>query len=170
MKQLDLTRRLAITALLVALIFIGTYAIQIPMPFSQGGLIHAGDLVFFTVCLLFPPKQAALAGAFGMGLFDLLSPYAIWAPFTFVIRLVMGFVISTIAQDSDKFIRQALALIVGLPILIGGYYVAEAVLYGNWITPVHSIGGNFSQWLIGAGGSLPLTKVLRSIPSINKLR
>lgn len=170
MNKSNITLGLAITALLIALIFIGTYAIQVPMPFSQGGLIHAGDLVFFTVCLLFRPKRSSIAGAFGMGLFDLLSPYAIWAPFTFVIRLIMGFAISSVAGQGDKISRNLLALLVGLPILIGGYYAAEAILYGNWIAPVKSITGNFSQWLIGAAGSIPLSRILYNIPALKNMR
>ncbi len=170
MNKPNVTLSLAITALLIALVFIGTFAIQIPMPFSQGGLIHAGDLVFFTVCLLFSPRRSAIAGAFGMGLFDLLSPYAIWAPFTFVIRLIMGFVISTVAGKSGKVSRYLLALIVGLPILLGGYYLAEAILYGNWVSPVRSIPGNLGQWLIGAAGAIPLSRILYSIPSLKNMR
>lgn len=170
MNKTKLTQGLAITGLLIALIFIGTFAIQVPMPFSQGGLIHAGDLVFFTVCLLFGPRRSALSGALGMGLFDLLSPYAIWAPFTFVIRLIMGFVISGAAGDGRKVSRNLFALLLGLPILLGGYYIAEAILYGNWIAPVQSLSGNLAQWLIGAAGSLPLSKVLGTIPALRRMR
>ena len=47
--------------------------------------------------LLLGSKKATAASAIGMCLFDLLSPYAIWAPFTFVIKGIMGFIAATIA-------------------------------------------------------------------------
>ena len=34
------------------------------------------------VSILFGPKKGAVAGAIGMGLFDLISGWTLWAPFT----------------------------------------------------------------------------------------
>ena len=161
---------LTLIALLIAIVFVTTYLVQIPMPFSKGGLVHVGDVAFFTITLLFGSRIGAIAGGVGMGLFDLLSPYAIWTPFTFVIRFVMGIIIGRIAHSGDShgdsIKKNVVALFAAMPVLIGGYYVAEAILYGNWIAPVSSISGNFGQFSVGFFGGLALNKVLGSLKII----
>lgn len=164
------TSELTLLALLVAIVFVSTYLVQIPMPFSKGGLVHVGDVAFFTIALIFGSRIGAIAGGVGMGLFDLLSPYAIWAPFTFVIRLLMGIIIGRIAHSGESvgqdIKKNIVALLASMPILIGGYYVAEAILYGNWVAPVSSISGNIGQFAVGFFGGLALSKVLSSLKII----
>ena len=76
-------RDLALGGILTALVFIGTYFIQIRLPISvNGGLVHLGNVVLFTAAILYGPRQGAVAGAFGMGLFDILSGWMAWAPST----------------------------------------------------------------------------------------
>lgn len=168
------TKELTLLALFVAIVFVSTYLVQIPMPFSQGGLVHVGDVALMSIALLFGARVGALAGGLGMGLFDLLSPYAIWAPFTLVIRLAMGYVIGKISHSGGSrgrnFKRNVLALLAALPILLGGYYVAEAIIYGNWIAPVQSLSGNFGQYSAGFIGSLALSKVMGGISGMSKLQ
>ena len=92
------TRDLAETSLLIALVFIATRFINIRLPLaSTGGLVHLGNTMLFIAAIVFGKRKGAIAGAFGMGLFDLLSEWAIWAPFTFVVRGVMGYIIGSIA-------------------------------------------------------------------------
>ena len=43
--------------------------------------------MLFIVSIIFGPKKGAIAGAVGMGLFDLVSGWTLWAPFTIVARL-----------------------------------------------------------------------------------
>ena len=82
------TKDLVQTALLVALVFIATKFINITLPVgASGGLVHLGNTMLFISAIVFGPKKGAAAGAFGMGLFDLLSEWAMWAPFTFVISI-----------------------------------------------------------------------------------
>ena len=107
-----------------------------------------------------------------MALFDILSPYAIWAPFTLVIRLLMGWLIGTISHGKKSYGRNTprniLALLASLPLLIGGYYVAEAILYGNWIAPLQSVSGNLGQYIVGFIGSLALNRILGSLATVKK--
>ena len=97
------TRDLAETSLLIALVFIATRFINIRLPLaSTGGLVHLGNTMLFIAAIVFGKRKGAIAGAFGMGLFDLLSEWAIWAPFTFVVRGVMGYIIGSIAWSGNK--------------------------------------------------------------------
>src|SRR5690242_5709507 len=93
-------KEIAISGLLIAMVFIATMFINIRLPISiNGGLIHLGNVILFTVSIVFGKKKGAIAGAFGMGLFDIVSGWAAWAPFTFVIRGVMGFLVGSIANS-----------------------------------------------------------------------
>ena len=85
-----------------------------------------------------------------MGLFDLLSPWAIWAPFTLVIVGLMGFVVGLISEKKKGFGWSVFAMLMALIIKIVGYYFAEVIIYGNWVTPFTSIPGNIIQVFVAA--------------------
>lgn len=101
-KQQSKTFDLVITAILIALVFIATF-INIKLPImAKGGLVHLGTAMLFTIAILFGPKKGAIAGAFGMGLFDIFGGWLIWAPITIVARFFQGFIVGKIAYMSGK--------------------------------------------------------------------
>lgn len=160
------TRDLVESALLVSLVYIATRFINIRIPMTaSGGLVHLGNVMLFISAIVFGPKKGAIAGAFGMGLFDLLSEWAMWAPFTFVIRGIMGYIIGKIAWSKDKkgnsMILNIGAIVVSAIWMIFGYYIAEGILYGNWISPVASIPGNIIQIVVGLIIGIPAAKALK---------
>jgi len=148
------TKDLVLTGLLTAIVFSATMFINIRLPISiNGGLIHMGNIALFLTAFLFGKKKGAIAGAFGMGLFDILSGWTAWAPFTFVIRGVMGYVIGSISHANNKegvnALYNIIAIIAGGIWMMGGYYMTEVILYGNWMTPATSIPGNIVQIVFG---------------------
>ena len=178
---------LAITALLTALVYVFTAFVNIRLPITaNGGLIHLGNVPLFIGAILFGKRVGAIAGGVGMALFDLLSGWTIWAPFTLVIVGLMGFVVGLICERRNKFGRyiaaiaaaptstpsfaarwlfgassaytiswaggssafgavSAAAIAAACAIKVAGYYIAEAVIYQNWIAPAASIPGNLVQ-------------------------
>ena len=93
------TYYLVINALFIALTLVATWLINIRLPFmGSGGLIHLGNVPLFVAAMLFGRKTGAIAGAFGMGLFDLMSGWTAWAPFTFIIVGCMGYVVGLLAE------------------------------------------------------------------------
>ena len=87
-------QELVITALFIALVYVCTWQINIRLPFmGTGGLIHLGNVPLFIGAFLFGRRTGALCGAFGMALFDLMSGWAAWSPFTFVIVGLMGYTV-----------------------------------------------------------------------------
>lgn len=160
------TRDLSESALLIALVFIATRFINIRLPLaSTGGLVHLGNTMLFISAIVFGKRKGAIAGAFGMGLFDLLSEWAIWAPFTFIVRGVMGYIIGTIAWSGNKkgesITTNIFAVIISGVWMIFGYYVTEMILYGNHAKAILSIPGNITQIVIGLIIGVPIAKVLR---------
>ncbi len=93
-KSRSTTYMLVINALFIALTLVATMFINVRLPFmGSGGLIHLGNVPLFIAAMMYGRKTGAVAGAFGMGLFDLISGWTAWAPFTFVIVGTMGYVI-----------------------------------------------------------------------------
>lgn len=160
------TKDLVETALLIALVYIATRFINIRLPIAaSGGLVHLGNTMLFVAAIVFGSKKGAAAGAFGMGLFDLLSEWAMWAPFTFVIRGVMGYIIGKIAwsngrEGNNMLVNIAAIIISGVWMMIG-YYITEGILYGNWVSPMMSIPGNITQIVVGLILGVPIAKALK---------
>ena len=91
---------LTVTAIFVALTYIFTAFINVRLPIAaNGGLIHLGNVPLFIGAIIFGKKTGAIAGGVGMGLFDLLSGWTLWAPFTFVIVGLMGFTVGKLTED-----------------------------------------------------------------------
>ncbi|MED4224766.1 ECF transporter S component [Neobacillus cucumis] len=153
------TRAIVINALFIALTFVATMFINIRLPImGNGGLIHLGNVPLFIAALVYGKKTGAIAGAFGMGLFDVVSGWAIWSPFTFVIVGTMGFLVGLIAEKAtgNRVLASTLAIVVALIVKIVGYYFAEVILYGNWIQPFGSVPGNFLQVAVAGIIVVPL--------------
>jgi uncharacterized membrane protein len=153
------TQVLVINALFVALTLVATMFINLKLPIAgNGGLIHLGNVPLFLAAFVFGRRTGAIAGAFGMGLFDLISGWTIWAPFTFIIVGAMGYVAGLIGEKvpGKRAVIYSIAVIAALLIKIVGYYFAEVVLYGNWIAPFGSIPGNVLQVVFAGLVVVPL--------------
>ncbi len=157
------TRLLAITAVFTALTYVFTAFVNIRLPIAAaGGLIHLGNVPLFICAIIFGKKCGAIAGGIGMALFDLLSGWTAWAPFTLVIVSLMGYAAGAIAQHHRGLKWNILAVSAACVIKIAGYYIAEALLYGSWITPAASIPGNLIQIATAAVIVLAVIEKLRS--------
>ncbi len=136
---------IAYTAVFTALVFVFTMLVNVKLPFGNGGLIHLGNVPLFICAMILGKKAGAVSGAVGMGLFDLISGWVLWAPFTFVIVGLMGYAVGKITENKKTVPRYTLAFLVALVIKIVGYYVAEWIIYGNIVAPLQSVPGNIIQ-------------------------
>lgn len=138
--------------MLSALTFVATMAIHVPS--WNGGVIHLGDSMIFLTAVLFGKKYAAISGALGMTMFDILSGYSVWAPYTFVIKAVMGFIAGSIAymggSKGENSYKNALGMFLAGIWMILSYYAAEVMITGNLVSPVASMTGNTIQFGAGA--------------------
>ncbi|WOV87525.1 ECF transporter S component [Sporosarcina oncorhynchi] len=160
---------LILTSMLIALVFVATLLLNIKLPITaNGGLIHLGTAMLFIVSILFGPKKGMIAGAVGMGLFDLVSGWALWAPITFFSRGIQGYLVGKIAwsngRNGNSFGFNLLATIVSTPFMIAGYYIGEAILFKSWIIPLASIPGDIVQTVIGLLVAIPVCVLLKKTP------
>ena len=81
---------ISMVGIFIALNFVVTYWIQIPIP-ATGGYINIGDVAVMFTALLFGPIIGGIAGGVGPMLADAFSPWVIYAPATLVIKGIEGF-------------------------------------------------------------------------------
>ena len=155
---------ITITAVFIALTYVFTAFVNIRLPIAaNGGLVHLGNVPLFIGAIIFGKKTGAIAGGVGMGLFDLLSGWTAWAPFTFIIVALMGFAVGAITEKHHGIGFDALAVGVACIIKVVGYYIAEVILFGNWLAPVTSIPGNLVQIGVAAVIVLIVVEKLRAV-------
>lgn len=140
------TRRLCVTALFAAIIYVFTAYIHVP---SHTGYTHVGDAFLYLAACILPAPYAAAAGAIGAGLADLLSGYGIWAPGTVIIKALTAFFFTN-KKASIVNKRNLLGILPALVLCVGGYYLYEAIITANFVTPALGIPGYLTQVALSA--------------------
>lgn len=166
MQANNRTFQIVLAAMCVTLVFVATLFLNIKLPIAaNGGLVHLGSAMLFIVAILFGPKIGFIAGAFGMGLFDLVAGWTLWAPFTFFTRGLQGYIIGKIAwkHNGQSTGWNIAAILISLPFMLLGYYICELVLYNSWIIPFASIPGNLVQNGVGLLVAIPVAIALKRL-------
>lgn len=143
--------RLAITALMLSLVMLGTMLLRMPIPLTEG-YIHLGDAMVFLSVLTLKRKDAALASGIGSALADVLGGFAMWAPWTLVIKASMAIVASSIlntGKEKGARLRYITAMASAGILLTAGYYIAELIMYGNLLAALIGIPWNIGQFAVG---------------------
>ena len=102
-------RKLTIGGLLGAVIALCTAYVSFPI---AGGYFHPGDAMVALSGIMLGP-YAALPAAIGSCLADLLAGYTIYAPFTFVIKGLMGLIAGWGCGSDKVTARPAFMLLLG---------------------------------------------------------
>ena len=152
MTSEEKTGKLVLTALMTCLVLLATYMIRIPSPFTQG-YVHLGS-----------------------GLCDLLGGYAAYAPWTFIIKGLMGFIMGVFIERALKkkkhhmkigsvpVIEIAGMVIAGIEMVIG-YAVVDGVLAGNMISGLLGAPFNVAQFTVGLILAVILAMALYKTPA-----
>ncbi|WP_114571952.1 ECF transporter S component [Exiguobacterium flavidum] len=165
------TLHLILTSMSIALVFVATFFIRVPTT-PSGGLVHLGTAMMFIIALVLGPKKGAASGAIGMGLFDIVSNYTPWAPGTIIARGLQGYIVGKIAwsggRQGDSILFNIIGMVLSMPVMLGVYYVHEAILLSSWIAPMKSIPGNIAQNLVGLAIAIPVAIALKKTPFFKK--
>jgi uncharacterized membrane protein len=161
------TTQLVFSAIMMCLITIATMFIRVPIPFTQG-YAHLGDAMIFLAVLILGWRYGAVVAGIGSMLADILGGYAVWAPWTLCIKagmaIIMGIFIARALKKerSQRFLLfvEVIGMILAGIWMSGGYYIAEAVIYGNWATPALAIPWNIGQFTVGMVVAITLAAAL----------
>lgn len=139
-----------ITAVFIALTYIMTAFIQIPIPLGYANL---GDSMILLACFMFGPWVGCIAGGAGASLADVLTGYPIWAPSTIIIKVIIALiacVIFSLRKDGVKLysVQTFIGSIVSMLFMAFGYTVAGAILYGSIASGLASTPGLLAEGVI----------------------
>ena len=160
-EKSDNTLIFVTTAMMTAMVMIATTFFKIP---NAMGYIHLGDGFVLLAAIILPKKYACFAGGVGAGLADIYGGYAVWAPWTLAIKIVMVLIVQLFFDFLTKRASNGkhIAKIAGIPFAelfayvlavlwtVSGYYVAQGFISGNWIAPVADVPGNVLQAAVGS--------------------
>jgi uncharacterized membrane protein len=121
--------RVGIIAAFATLAFVGTTVIRIPIP-ATGGYFNLGDTFVMAAALLYGPWVGALVGLIGPAAADAIGfPQFILA--TGIVKFCEGGLVGLLAGNPSRraIYRPIPALAVGVVVLVGGYFVFEALIY-----------------------------------------
>jgi len=134
MKKIT-TKKIVLTGLMIALVFLVTFLpfLRIPSPI-KGGYYNIGDSVVMIAAILLGRNFGFAAGAIGSALADIAVGGVIFAPITFVVKGIEGYVVGMISNDKSGKTRSSIwlitAVIVGAAIMVAGYFIAESTILG----------------------------------------
>lgn len=156
------TKNIAITALMIALIFVGTFSIRFPNP-ATGGYFHMGDSMIFTGVIILGKRNGSIAGALGGALADLLCGATIWIIPTLFIKFIMAWIMASMIEKKFNPITGA---ILGGIFQIIAYTIVEAYLF-TWPAAWGALLGLTMQTLIGFLIFIVLFKTLQTTKLFN---
>lgn len=173
MKTRNNTFKIVMTALMMCLIMVATMFIRIPIPGTQG-YVHLGDAMIFLSVLILGWKYGALAAAFGSMLADIIGGFAMWAPWSFAIKgimaLILGLIVMKFAGGGESSGKRFMGVEIAAMVIAGAfmaaaYYVAEGVMYGNWLAPILGVPWNIGQFVAGMVISVLISTALCKTPA-----
>ncbi len=150
-------RKLTYGGLIGALVFLGTYILSFPIP---NGYLNLGDGIILISSVILGP-YAAVPAAIGSILADFSSGYAMYIPFTFVIKALVAFVPAMLLKGK-KISWKTLIFPFTLAelIMVSGYFIADTILWdlgGIAAVPFNLLQGLFGL-IIGTFGSIMVLK------------
>ncbi|WP_125982216.1 ECF transporter S component [Loigolactobacillus iwatensis] len=159
MRQKNSLRAVIFTGLFAAIIFIGISVLRIPVPALVGRpFIHFGNALTVLAILFLGARNGAIAGAVGLGGFDLLNGYAATSWLTVLEVLVIALVVHTTYRlfkfDDRTSHIVTIGIVAGVTKIFTSYLVSivEALMAGTL----------FKVAVVSAFFSLPAT-VINSI-------
>ena len=167
------SKRIAVLALMTALIAVATYAIRIPMPATEGYL-NLGDAFVLFCGVVFGPLSGLLAGGIGSALADLVGGYAQWILPTFLIKgaegaLAGGLFFLLKKGGLRRFVGAGISVVVPAFEMVVGYFFASWIMKGSAAVAWTSVPGNAAQGGVGVALALLLLLATSRIHGISAL-
>jgi uncharacterized membrane protein len=158
------TRSVVLGALFIAIVTLMTF-INVPLFGPQGGLIHLGYVALFPIAIVYGRYLGMIAGGVGMALFDILSGWSAWAPGTFLIVGLIGYIVGLLTTGKPGMLQIVGAMVIGSLISVAGYFFYNAFIMGFG---VESAAGALVGDSLKVFASLAIT--LFTLPALRRIK
>lgn len=160
------THKLVLAALFVALTFIFTYFVKIPLPI--GGYFNLGDAFIIISAILIDPFVGLLVGALAGTLSDLMGGYALYIPFTILAKGLEALIAGLLFNHLKGIFRYS-GVILG-PLVMVMIYAASYWIYLGFNAMLISSPFDLIQAGVAIGVSLATILVLERTQIIHRIR
>ncbi|ANF22447.1 ECF transporter S component [Thermococcus piezophilus] len=150
---------MAISAMMAAVVGVTTAFVTVTIP-ATGGYLNFGDTMVMFAAMVFGPVVGVFAGGVGSALGDVLAGYPGWAPITLVVKGLEGLAVGYLANRSDNVSTLAIAGIVGGIIMISGYFLFEAYMFGV-VAAYQEVPANIVQAVTGVLAGTGLAQAIK---------
>lgn len=160
-------RLCTVGAIFAAMIAVATSFVKVPIPASDIGYVHVGDALIFLAAAVLPAPYAVAAAVIGASFADLL--YApIWIPATIIIKAASTFCFT--CRGKMLCARNIAALVASALFCSGGYYIYEALIFGNYVSPLAFIPSNLAQSGVSIVIFVVLALLFDRVPALQNIR
>ena len=161
-------RRIAVSAVCIAIVAALVAAVPVPIP-ATGGFTHPGAVAEIFVAMAFGPVVGMVAAGVGAAISDLALGYGSFAPLTLVAHGALGFLAGWLGWKKG-WLGQLAGWGVGGLALAAVYFAGEATVYGFGVAGAGAeLPINLFQVSLGLLGLLLFQLVKRAYPQIEGL-
>jgi uncharacterized membrane protein len=172
-------KKMVLNGLMIALVFLTTCVTRFQGPVPQG-YINFGDIFIMTAAILLGKNSGFIAGSFGSALADIVMGYPVFAPVTFIVKGLEGYITGAIAHNSyvKQHINSAkliVAVITGALVMVAGYFFAELYVLKlvdntfGYAAAMAELPANLVQGGVSAAAGYVLVGVLSRVNSIKHI-
>jgi len=170
-KTEEVAFKLAIAAVLAALVCVATLIFTISIP-ATSGYFNLGEPVIYVAALLFGSYVSGLAGGVGASIADMMVA-AQFAPGTLIIKGIEGMIVGILnkritIQTAKQSLSATIAVIVGGLEMVAGYFLYEHFVLNYPIADaIVEVPFNIVQMLVGLIVAVPVASIiLRIFPQL----
>lgn len=158
--------KISLCAMFIALVFVATYLIAIPMP--AVGYVNLGDAFIVLSAIILGPIYGAVCGGVGSMIADILLGYGIYAPATLVIKALMAIACYFVYKSALNILKRpfclALGAIVAELVMVLGYFLFEGIFIVGFLGALLNVLFN----LIQGGISIIVSNIIANVLFANK--
>ena len=169
----SISQNIAFTATFAALCCVATF-ISVPLPI---GYFNLGDIFVLISAWCLGPVFGAIAASVGTALADILMSYVLYAPATLIIKGGMAVVAALLYKalgrimkgNKSDILSRVIAAVSGECVMVGGYFLYEAIFLRYGLGAVASLPGNGLQAVAAVIGATLLITALFSSRAVRNI-
>ena len=163
------TKKLVLTALMMALTMVATMFIRIPLPL---GYVNLGDVFVFLSVFILGPLLGTISAGVGSSLADLFG-YISYAPGTLIIKSAMALVTYTIYMllmktTNKKMLAEIIGATIGAIVMAVGYFFYEFLFFTTAGVAIVNAPWNLLQGGIGVVLAVSIMRILTATKILEK--